>query len=163
MLVNGNVGTGIAVAGAFGLVKYRSAPCKDEELVVIFVAVAIGLATSTGYLGVAALFTLIVALLLFVLPHLGSISSKVSRRQLKVTVPENLNYEEAFSSIFDQFTSAHQLVSVKTTNMGSLLRLTYDIDMLNTGNAQAMINELRIRNSNLDISLGLYPEEGENA
>ena len=158
MLVNGNIGTGIAVAGAFSLVKFRSRQLKEEEIAVIFTALAIGLATSTGYLFIAALFTLIASILLFVLNRFAGSSLNASHLLLKMSVPEGLNYLEVFKDVFADYASQYELINVKTTNMGSLFSLTYDIVLLDPAKKQQFINDLRIRNGNLEISLGLFPE-----
>ena len=115
MLVNGNLGTGIAVAGAFSLVRFRS-----KEILSIFMAMAAGLATGVGYIGVAALFVLVLCIfnLLYTVTRFGEPAE--AERELKITVPEDLNYTGAFNDIFDKYTVFHKLKRVKTTNMGSL-------------------------------------------
>ena len=161
MMVNGNVGTGIAVAGAFGFVRFRSMQYKADDILIIFAAVAIGLATSIGYIGFAALFTLIVSTLLFAFSKTISNAFTVTHRELRITVPEGVNYEAEFASVLDKYTSSYELLSVKTTNMGSLYRLSYDILLKDFQLTQEFINELRIRNGNLEISLGIFPEVTE--
>ncbi len=161
MMVNGNVGTGIAVAGAFGFVRFRSMQYKAEDILIIFVAVAIGLATSIGYVGFATLFTLIVSVLLFAFSKTASNGLTLTHRELRITVPEGVNYETEFASVLDKYTSSYELLSVKTTNMGSLYRLSYDILLKDIQLTQEFINELRVRNGNLEISLGVFPEVTE--
>jgi uncharacterized membrane protein YhiD involved in acid resistance len=154
MLVNGNLGAGLAVMGAFALVRFRSIPGSAKDIAAVFFSMAIGLATGMGFLAIAALFTVVVgcatiiyALVPFGVPHEGL-------RQLKVTIPETLDYDDVFASIFEKYTRKCELIRVKTTNMGSLYKLTYDV-VLKTGVTQkAFIDELRTRNGNLEIALG---------
>ena len=160
MMVNGNVGTGIAVAGAFGLVRFRSMQYKAEDILLIFVAVTIGLATSIGYIGFAALFTLIVCVIMTVF-HKGISNLGQQHLELRITCPESMNYTEELHDLFDKYTVSSEMLSVRTTNMGSLYRLTYDVVLKNRSEIQNFINELRIRNSNLEISLGIFPEVSE--
>ena len=161
MMVNGNVGTGIAVAGAFGFVRFRSMQYKAEDILLIFASVAIGLATSIGYVAFAAVFTLIVSFLLFAFNKTFGNGYAISHRELRVTLPEGVNYEEEFEELLDKYTVSHELVTVKTTNMGSLYKVTYDIVLKDSHKTQEFINELRVRNGNLEIALGLFPEAGE--
>ena len=161
MMVNGNIGTGIAVAGAFGFVRFRSMQYKAEDILLIFVAVAIGLATSIGYIGFAALFTIIVVSLVALFGKTIGSTEAISHRELRITVPEGVNYEEAFNDLFSKYASSCELLTVKTTNMGSLYKLTYDIVLRDYHNIQEFINELRIRNGNLEIALGIFPEVSE--
>ena len=160
MMVNGNVGTGIAVAGAFGLVRFRSMQYKAEDILLIFVAVTIGLATSIGYIGFAALFTILVCVIMTVFHVLEGKLGQV-HQELKITCPESMNYSDELSDLLDRYTSSYELLTVRTTNMGSLYRLTYDVVLKDRKEIQNFINELRIRNSNLEISLGIFPEVTE--
>ena len=160
MMVNGNVGTGVAVAGAFGLVRFRSMQYKAEDILMIFVAVTIGLATSIGYIGFATLFTLIVCIIMTVFHKLEGQLGQV-HQELKITCPESMNYVEELSDLMDRYTVSSELLTVRTTNMGSLYKLTYDIVLKDRNDIQNFINELRIRNSNLEISLGVFPEVSE--
>ena len=158
MMVNGNIGTGLAVAGAFSFVRFRSQQYKAEDILLIFVAVVIGLACSIGYLGFAALFTLIVIAVLALFHSLFSSSLSSGHKELRITVPEGMDYESELGEVLAAHTSYCELLSVKTTNMGSLFRLTYDIVLRDPANSRSFINELRVRNANLEISLGILPE-----
>ena len=160
MMVNGNVGTGIAVAGAFGLVRFRSMQYKAEDILLIFVAVTIGMATSIGYIGFAALFTLLVCVIMTVFHKLHGQLGQL-HQELKITCPEGMNYSEELSDLMERYTVSNELLTVRTTNMGSLYKLTYDIVLKDRNEIQNFINELRIRNSNLEISLGAFPEVSE--
>ena len=158
MMVNGNIGTGLAVAGAFSFVRFRSMQYRAEDILLIFVAVAIGLACSIGYLGFAALFALIVIVILLLFHQLFSSSLASGHKELRITVPEGMDYEKQLDDVLASYTSYYELLSVKTTNMGSLFRLTYDIVMRTPADTQNFINELRVRNANLEISVGVLPE-----
>lgn len=151
MLVNGNLGTGIAVAGAFSLVRFRSAPGSAREILSIFTAMAAGLATGVGYIGVAVLFTVILSLANIIYTASGFGENADTERELKITVPEDLNYTDMFDDLFKQYTSYHKLKSVKTTNMGSLYKLTYTLRLKDPKNEKALIDGMRCRNGNLEI------------
>ena len=125
MLVNGNLGTGIAVAGAFSLVRFRSVPGSAKEILSIFMAMAVGLATGVGYIGISIIFTFLLIFANFVYSFFNFGDSTKYTRELKITIPENMNYTDAFSDIFKEFTTENHLKRVKTTNMGSLYQLTY--------------------------------------
>ena len=151
LMVNGNIGTGIAISGAFSLVRFRSAPGKARDMVLIFLAMTCGVACAAGYIGVALVFALIVSLVLIVIM---SIPLKEERtQQLRITIPESLNFTDVFDEVFEKYLSYHEMVSVKTTNMGSLFRLVYRVEMKRGANMKQFMDELRIRNGNLEISL----------
>lgn len=155
MMVNGNVGAGIAVAGAFSLVRFRSAPGSAKEICAIFLAMGAGLILGMGYVGYAVLFTVILSAVLFAYVQLG-IGNKQSLPQektLHVTIPENLDYETVFEEILEKYTAKHELTNVKTTNMGSLFKLTYGITLKEIGREKEFLDKLRTRNGNLEISL----------
>ena len=161
MLVNGNIGTGLAVAGSFSLVRFRSAPGSADDIVCIFLAVAIGLATAVGYLGIAALFTLLICAVMLALAAMKFRHDPSRMRQLRITVPESLNYYDAFGDLFEKYASYTSLKKVKTTNMGSLYRLTYDVELKNEAEQKNFIDDLRCRNGNLEIAFGEVPESPE--
>ena len=156
MMVNGNVGTGVAVAGSFSLVRFRSAPGTAREISAIFVAMGTGLITGMGYLAYAALFALILgaatmAYTAFSLrPHNGGPVC----RTLHITVPEDLDYIGVFEPVLNEYTRQYSLTQVKTTNMGSLFKLTYDVTMKDAALEKKFIDQLRLRNGNLEIALG---------
>jgi hypothetical protein len=155
MMVNGNVGAGVAVAGAFSLVRFRSAPGTAREIGTLFLAMAAGLITGMGYLGYAVLFTLVMgaAMLLLNQFNFGVPKSGSVEKVLRITIPEDLNYVNMFDDIFSQYTSQCDVLSVKTTNMGSLFRLQYQITLLDESNEKEFIDALRCRNGNLEISI----------
>lgn len=154
MLVNGNIGTGVAVAGAFGLVRFRSAPGNAREIGLLFLAMALGLATGMGYLAAAALFFLILAAFLLLLLSVRFGMGKESERLLKITIPENLDYEGLFDDIFPQYTASAELERVRTTNMGTLYELEYRILLLGRTVPKEFMDALRCRNGNLNIVCG---------
>ena len=155
MLVNGNVGTGVAVAGAFSLVRFRSVPGTAKEICALFLAMGAGLISGMGYLGFAVLFTLIMCgmFLLYDSLDLGVGKNKDLYKTLNVTIPEDLDYTGVFDDIFTEYTIEHNLSRVKTTNMGSMFRLTYDITLKDAAGEKEMIDRLRGRNGNLEITV----------
>ena len=152
MLVNGNIGAGVAVAGAFSLVRFRSAPGTAREIGVLFLAMAIGLATGMGYVVLAALTFVIVFAVLLGLTACGFGRPDARERVLKITIPEDLDYEGLFDDLLDQYTAAHELVKVKTTNMGTLYELEYRIILSGDTVPKAFLDALRCRNGNLNIA-----------
>ena len=155
MMVNGNIGAGVAVAGAFSLVRFRSAPGSAKEIVTIFLAMGAGLIAGMGYLGFAALFTVVMCIMLVVYDFLSSVDGRdgALTKTIKITIPEDLDYTGAFEDIFTEFTKKHELVRVKTTNMGSMFRLTYDVTLKNAKDEKTMIDRIRERNGNLEIMI----------
>lgn len=150
-MVNGNVGTGIAVMGAFSLIRFRSVPGKARDIVVIFLAMTAGLACAGGYVAIALLFTLIVCLGMVIVSLIPMGSER--SMDLHITIPESLRYANEFDDLFIKYLKAHRLVQVKTTNMGSLYKLHYRVEMKDAKQGQAFIDELRCRNGNLEIAL----------
>jgi len=162
MMVNGNVGAGVAVAGAFSLVRFRSAAGSGREISAVFIAMGAGLIAGMGYLAYAALFTLILGGMMMVCTalHFG-VRPTPRYRQLHITIPESLNYVDVFSPVLDTYTSDYTLTHVKSTNMGSMFRLTYDITLRDGLPEKNMLDELRCLNGNLEISLSY--QAGEEA
>ena len=153
MMVNGNVGAGVAVAGAFSLVRFRSAPGSAKEIAQIFLAMGAGLITGMGYLGYAVLFTLILQLVFILLSASNFGTDRSPEKLLRITVPEDLDYAGEFDDLLEEYTESSEMVSVKTTNMGSLFKLNYNIVMKDTAKEKAFIDALRCRNGNLEISI----------
>ena len=152
MMVNGNIGAGVAVAGAFSLVRFRSAPGSAKEIVAIFLAMGAGLIAGMGYLGFAALFTVIMCAVFLVYNVLASNSkSEAMNKTIKITIPEDLDYSGAFDDIFAEYTKKSELIKVKTTNMGSMFRLTYNVTLRDATREKEMIDRIRERNGNLEI------------
>lgn len=154
VLVNGNVGTGVAVAGAFSLVRFRSAPGRGQEITSIFLAMTVGLALGMGYLGIAIIFTMVIAGINLIL-NISNFGGKESEeRILKIMVPENLDFEDRFDDIFKKYLDSYLFDEVKTTNMGSLYKISMKVIVKNDVSVKEMMDELRKRNGNLEISLG---------
>ena len=155
MMVNGNVGTGMAVAGTFSLVRFRSAPGTAREICAIFLAMAAGLIAGMGYLGYAVLCTLVLggAELLFRMLSAKADGGASLYKTLHITIPEDLDYSDVFDEPLREFTREYELTSVKTTNMGSLFRLTYNITLRDSRTEKSLIDRLRCRNGNLEITV----------
>lgn len=155
MMVNGNVGAGVAVAGAFSLVRFRSVPGTAKEIGAIFLAMAAGLIAGMGYLGYAVLFTVVLCgcMLLYNKLSFGSRKNVQETKVLHITIPEDLDYTGVFDEVLEKYTSSHELVQVKTTNMGSLFRLTYELVLSSADVEKELIDKLRCRNGNLEISV----------
>ena len=154
MMVNGNIGAGLAVAGTFSLVRFRSAPGTAREICGLFMSTAIGITCGMGYIGIAAVFFLVMAVFLALLSLFRFGETAASSRQLKITIPENLDYDGLFDDIFEKYTSRHELVKVKTTNMGTLYELTYTINLKTPEVSKQFIDDIRCRNGNLNIICG---------
>lgn len=150
MLVNGNVGTGVAVMGAFSLVRFRSVPGSAKDICSIFLAMAVGLATGTSHLLLAALMTVVVCALALVYNAVPD-SKADGEKELTVVIPESLDYDKVFDDIFEKYTSTSELVQVKTVNMGSLYKLKYTISLKDKTKEKEMLDEIRVRNGNLEV------------
>ena len=159
MLVNGNLGAGVAVAGAFSLVRFRSAPGTAKEIGALFLAMALGLATGMGYVVLAAIAFVILTAAMLLLSAVNFGAPKASERVLKITIPENLDYEGLFDDLFAQYTSSHALTRVKTSNMGTLYELQYRVTLRDAQVPKAFFDALRCRNGNLSIICGRETNE----
>ncbi|WP_167955685.1 DUF4956 domain-containing protein [Anaerosporobacter faecicola] len=154
MLVNGNLGTSVAVMGAFSLVRFRSLPGSSRDISTIFFAMVIGLATGMGFLGYAGLITGCIAIGMVVLSRTRFAESKSATKDLKITIPESLDYTEVFDDLLEKYTKESELVKVKTTNMGSMYELLYRIELKEERLQKKFIDEIRCRNGNLTIICG---------
>ena len=161
LLVNGNVGTGVAVAGAFGLVRFRSAPGSARDITCIFLAMTLGLATGMGYIGIAVMTGVVMCLLLLVYAAMSFGRRPEEEKELKITIPENLDYTGLFDDLFAQYTRASELVSVRTTGMGSLYNLHYHVTLVSSEVEKQFLDAIRCRNGNLDIVCGKVPQAKE--
>lgn len=155
MMVNGNIGAGVAVAGAFSLVRFRSVPGTAKEITMLFLAMGAGLIAGMGYLSYALLFTIIMCLISILYNQLdfGTRKNAAVYKTLHITIPEDLDYTGVFEEILVKYTATHELVRVKTTNMGSLFRLTYNLVLKDITQEKEMIDQLRCRNGNLEITI----------
>ena len=155
MMVNGNVGAGVAVAGAFSLVRFRSVPGTAKEIAALFLAMGAGLIAGMGYLAFALLFAVILGLafVLYNALNLGEKKNAERYKTIRITIPEDLDYTGVFEEVFAEYVSAWELTCVKTTNMGSMFRLTYDVTLKDPAEEKELIDQLRCRNGNLEISV----------
>ena len=153
-LVNGNLGAGIAVMGVFNLVRFRSIPGSAKDIGSVFFDMAIGLATGMGYLRLAVRFTVIlgIANTAYVISPFGKSDAAQTERELRITVPEDLEFEGVFEGVLDRFASGYELTEVKTTNMGSLYNLTYRVPLSHQSSVKSLLAEIRCHNGNLTVS-----------
>ena len=155
MMVNGNVGTGVAVAGAFSLVRFRSVPGTAKEICTLFLAMGAGLIAGMGYLGFAVLFAVVMCIMFVLYNRLdfGTKKNSATFKTFTITIPEDLDYSGIFDDIFSEFTTSHDLVRVKSTNMGSMFKLTYNVMLRDVTREKEMIDKIRCRNGNLEIAV----------
>ncbi len=159
MMVNGNLGTGVAIAGAFSLVRFRSVPGNSKEIMTVFFAMAIGLALGMGHIAFAIIVTIIVCIFILILNYINKNVKNI--QSLTILIPENLDYNNLFDETLKKYTNSYKIEKIKTTNMGSLFELNYLIELKNNINTKQFIDELRIMNGNLKISLNNLMTEGE--
>ena len=155
LLVNGNLGAGVAVMGVFNLVRFRSIAGTAKDIGSVFLAMAVGLATGMGYIGVGVALTIVVGIFNIVYNAVPFGEKGARKKMLNITVPEDLEFEGLFDDVIARYTQQSELVSVETTNMGSLYKICYSVQMRAPGSEKAMIDELRCLNGNLKISLGM--------
>ena len=153
LLVNGNLGTSLAVAGAFSLVRFRSMPGNSKEIISVFWAMVTGVALGMGYVALAVIVTIIVAILVFIINSVVNNMSDNTQRKLKILIPENLDYEEVFEDLLNKYTSKKELKKVKTTNMGSMYELNYIVSLKNDIKEKEFLDEIRVRNGNMLVML----------
>ncbi len=153
MMVNGNIGAGVAVAGAFSLVRFRSAAGKGQEISAIFLVMAVGLATGMGYIGIAVIAAVGISVIMMILTVADFGSMKKEERILKIQVPEGLDFEGKFDEILSKYLISYELEEVKTANMGSLYKLRYRVLLSRGTSVKEMVDELRTKNGNLEIAL----------
>lgn len=156
LMVNGNIGAGVAVAGAFSLVRFRSAPGTAREIGALFAAMGMGLIMGMGYIGYAALFTCLIGIAMLVYAGISAGDKKNIRKSLKIIIPENLNYTDVFDEVLSKYTKSYRLKQVKTSNMGSLFKLSYEIVLSDPSLEKEFLDDLRVRNGNLEISISEY-------
>ncbi len=157
MMVNGNLGTGVAVLGAFSLVRFRSVPGGAREIVAIFFAMAAGLAAAMGYLTFAAVITGVISAVMLLLSSTRFGETPESEKELRITIPEDLDYTGIFDDLFAAYTREAKLERVKTVNLGSMYELKYKIRLRDVKQEKQLIDELRCRNGNLTIICGREP------
>lgn len=153
-MVNGNLGTSVAIVGAFSLIRFRSLQGSSRDIAFIFFAMTAGLTCSMGYLVYAAAVTVLVCVVLFVLQAIHYGEKKTEEKDLRITIPENLDYPHIFEEIFAEYTKEHKLIQVKTTNMGSLYELRYQTVLKDNEREKEFLDAVRCRNGNLTVILG---------
>lgn len=159
MLVNGSVGAGIAVMGAFNLVRFRSTPGSSRDICFIFYAMGIGLATGMGYVGFAVMLAVVVGAVLAVLTFLPAFNARGGAKQLRIMIPEDLNYMDCFDDIFAEYLSSWKLMQAKTTSMGTLFDLRYEVVLKDASREKELIDKIRVRNGNLTVCCGVLPAD----
>ena len=158
IMVNGSLGTGIAVAGAFSLIRFRSIPGTSREILSIFIAMTIGIVLGMGFIGYAVIITIVTSLLIILFNKINIFENNKDKL-LKITIPENLDYTDIFNDEFKEYLNSYEINQVKTTNMGSLFEITYIVNLKNNINEKEFIDKLRIKNGNLKIVLSKPLEE----
>lgn len=157
LLVGNNVARAFSLAGAFSIIRFRSEP---KDISYIFFTLAVGLSAGMGYIVYAILFTIILCLIMFILKFINYAESDKSCLELRITIPENLNYENIFDDILKKYTSSWKFKKIKTKEFGSLFEITYSV-VMNNGNQKKFIDEIRCRNGNLGVILSV-PQEKNN-
>lgn len=151
MMVSGNIGAGVAVAGAFSLVRFRSVPGTAKEISMIFLAMGTGLITGMGYIGYALLFTIILCIVNIIYNLITNNKKNKIEKVISITIPEDLDYTEIFDELFNEYLLTYELIKVKSTNLGSMFKLTYNVCFKNNVNEKELIDKIRVKNGNLDI------------
>lgn len=155
LLVDNNIARAFSLAGAFSLIRFRSATADSKDIAYVFFTLGVGLGCGVGFIGYAALFTLILCLAMVVLTKVNFGKPRISRMQLKIVVPEDMNYQNTFDDILRIHTKNFKLVRVKTTDFGSLFEITYDVVLDNLSSSKDFIDQLRCRNGNLNVALSV--------
>ena len=160
LLVGSNVARAFSMAGAFALVRFRSAPGSAKDISIVFFTMAAGLACGLGYVTFAAVFVAVMLIVLIGATAIVFCDRNIGKKQLKITIPENLNYSSVFDDLFDKYTSEYKMSRVKTTNMGTMYELTYEVRLKDESQEKDFIDQLRIRNGNLNITMALMQDNG---
>lgn len=161
MMVNGSIGAGIAAAGAFSLVRFRSLPGSSRDISMLFFAMASGLICGMGYMGYALAFSIVLAVVIIAAEKLLPVRSRAEMRQLKIVIPEDMDYSGVFDDIFSEYTSSCKLETVRTIRMGTMYELIYIIGFKKGISQKEMLDKIRCRNGNLTVSCGIVPDSGE--
>lgn len=161
MLVNGSIGAGIAVMGAFNLVRFRSAPGTSRELCYIFLSMAVGLATGMGFIGFAILVGILAGIILAVLGFTPVFGIVRTAKLIRVLVPEDMDYMQCFKELFAEYTSRHRLIMSKTVSMGTLYELRYEIILKNADKEKEFLDKIRAINGNLTVACSILTDNHE--
>ncbi|MCL2526943.1 MAG: DUF4956 domain-containing protein [Defluviitaleaceae bacterium] len=154
MLASGNIGVGIALAGAFALIRFRSVPGNARDIGHLFLSMGLGFVTGLGYIFIAFMFFIIIGCASLLLTATNFAKDGYSNKTLRIKIPENLDYEGLFDEVLEKYAASYELENVRTTQMGSLYELTYSIRLKSPSIPKALLDELRVRNGNLNIFLG---------
>ncbi len=158
LLIGSDVARAFSLAGAFSIIRFRSEPGEPKDIAYVLFSMGAGLAAGSGEYIFAIIFTIVLCIAMFILSKTNFGNKKTQKKQLKITVPEDLNYEEEFVDVFEKHNISFELKKVKTASLGSLYQLYYDVVFDQKTNSQDFINDIRIVNSNLDISLSMVAE-----
>jgi hypothetical protein len=161
LLIGSNVARAFSLAGAFSIIRFRSAPGDPKDITFVLFTMASGLACGVGSFGYAVLFTIILCVLMFILSRTKFGVRTTLQKMLKVTIPENLGYDEAFDEVFAKYNVAYELKKIRTTELGSLYELVYAVTIDQLTNQKEFLDAIRCRNGNLDISLTMSPTSSE--
>lgn len=155
MVVSGDIGAGIAIAGAFSLVRFRSAPASAKEIAIIFLAMASGLLMGMGFIAYSAIFAAIICLVIFAATavNFGKPRTRSVEKEVRITIPEDLDYNSEIDSLLAEYTSSCELVSVRSTNMGSMFKLRYKVTLNDEAQQKELIDKIRVRNGNLEVAI----------
>ena len=155
LFVGSNIARAFSLAGTLSIIRFRSAPGDPKDIGFIFFDIAAGLACGVGLYGYGAIFVVLLCVVMFITEKAGLFEKKAPQKTLRITIPENLNYEGVFDEILDKYTQKHKLTLIKTTDLGSLFELCYTVIMKKDVNEQEFLNDLRCRNGNLNIILSV--------
>lgn len=161
LLIGSNIARAFSLAGAFSIIKFRSAPGDPKDISFVLFTMAAGLACGVGAYSYAAVFTIFLCVLMYILSLINFGAKKVFHKLLKITIPEDLDYEGAFDDIFEEYTTRYELIKVKTTDLGSLFQLVFNVTMDNSKSQKGFIDALRCRNGNLNITLSMKEDATE--
>ncbi|MBP1543739.1 MAG: DUF4956 domain-containing protein [Oscillospiraceae bacterium] len=161
MMVNGSIGAGVAAAGAFSLVRFRSIPGSSRDICILFLGMAAGLVAGMGFLGYALAVTVVLGVVIVLAEKLLPPHGRDTLRQLKITIPEDMDYSGVFDEILDEYTSSHRMTRVRTVRMGTMYELIYDVHVKKSVSEKEMLDRLRSRNGNLTVCLGIVPDAKE--
>lgn len=161
LLIGSNVARAFSLAGAFSIIRFRSAPGDPKDIAYVLFAMAAGLACGVEFYGYAVLFTTILCVIMLILNFFNFGRKNFSQKLIKITVPEDLDFEGAFDEVFQRFTDSYQLIKVKTIDLGSLYQLVYTVTIDYKTNQKELLDALRCRNGNLNITLALSGDEKE--
>lgn len=153
LLIGNNVARAFSLAGAFSIIRFRSAPGDAKDMSYIFFTLAVGLACGMGYIGYATLITIVLCVLMIILSMTGYGQSKTTHLQLKITVPEHLNYQDLFDDVLEDYTTSYRLERVKTREFGALFEVSYRIQLKDKTKQKEFLDLIRCRNGNLNVSL----------